>query len=1172
MNENLVERFGRQRRAARTIGDQALVWVVPPQLNRKIREYYDESKKTVDGGPWLDRPEVPTSAEILDTDIISSNSSDIVELVPNRPKGAWETKETYLGAQYELLREDALQPLRLAVSRVRNTPEGTEETFNGTVGVYEKVHICGMTCGNKGIALRVTFSLSRVGKKIRWDQSKRLLTGGLVVLTPANDMFQKTAIVATVAARPLDMLDQNPPEIDIYIARPEEMEIDPATEWVMVEDRTSFFEGNKHTLVALQKMMREPFPLSEHLVDAKTKIDAPEYLKQQPRRNLTPILRNNRHQTYENIDMLKQWPAQPSSDMDESQLIALRRILTKRLAIIQGPPGTGKTYVSEQAIKVMLTDRKENDGEPPIIIACQTNHAVDQLLRKIAEFEPEFVRLGGRSKDKEVVKKRTLYEVRKLTSEEPLAGSLKGNANKKMKDLSKEFGVMLTPLKPEKTPLDFAMLEKLGLLSIKQAKTLEDGASKWVQAKLSNPQEARNSPFNVWLGKALISVPLKQQSEEFGFDFEEADLAFEEVKAAEAENAAKDDDDFETLYGLHLPLADNFTARKVTGVTEAKVKEMMKEQDMWKIPEAMRGEVYRYLQRETKKHILTGFREKAKVYNEQAVKRQIGAWEHDENILKKQKVIGMTTTGLSKYRALISALQPKIILIEEAAETLEAPVTVACVPSLQHLILVGDHKQLRPHVQVKAHEDKPFYLNVSLFERLVNNKMEFDTLAKQRRMIPEVRRILYPIYGKLIEDHPSVLDPERRPNVPGMGGVNSFFFTHQWPEARDDYMSCYNPDEALMIMGFVDYLLVNGMKPQDITILTFYNGQRKRILSLVNEIRRSENNIFAEGIPIIVTVDSYQGEENKVVLLSLVRSNSNDQIGFLSNQNRVCVALSRAQCGFYIFGNGMLLHTHEERNQKNIWREVLLIIAGKKNKSERPKIEPLNRLDENLTVRCSNHNKESNIREPADWQTITSAGGCNQKCDGTLPCGHSCVIACHPFSHDSIFCQQTCGKKLPCGHGTCQNDCGSLCSCKTCSNKARASAQSAGTASQTKTLIPFDGTERLMKVKTSSETEDSSKSSAWRSFADEEPKRYEEEAASLPPPKISSGIPGNSKNGQKADARDGSEGVTPKVRQMAFGSDGAADSVSVASSSTAKGLGNAEGKKRVYKQEPSLLD
>ena len=71
-------------------------------------------------------------------------------------------------------------------------------------------------------------------------------------------MFQSKAVVATVAARPLAALNQDPPEIDLFIARAEEMEVDPAIEWVMVEDRGGLYEAHRQTMLALQKMMREP--------------------------------------------------------------------------------------------------------------------------------------------------------------------------------------------------------------------------------------------------------------------------------------------------------------------------------------------------------------------------------------------------------------------------------------------------------------------------------------------------------------------------------------------------------------------------------------------------------------------------------------------------------------------------------------------------------------------------------------------------------------------------------------------------------------------------------------------------------------------------------------------------------------------------------------------------
>ena len=53
--------------------------------------------------------------------------------------------------------------------------------------------------------------------------------------------------------------------------------------------------------------------------------------------------------------------------------------------------------------------------------------------------------------------------------------------------------------------------------------------------------------------------------------------------------------------------------------------------------------------------------------------------------------------SLSKYRVIVASLNPTIVLIKEAAETHKAPVIAACVPSLEHLTLLGIHRQLRPY-------------------------------------------------------------------------------------------------------------------------------------------------------------------------------------------------------------------------------------------------------------------------------------------------------------------------------------------------------------------------------------------------------------------------------------------------------------------------------------------
>jgi helicase required for RNAi-mediated heterochromatin assembly 1 len=386
-----------------------------------------------------------------------------------------------------------------------------------------QAHITAITFSNRGIGLRFNFSLSKVGRNIRWEQSKRLLTGTLVALTPSDDMFRTKCIVAVVAARPLDGLMQNPPQVDLFFARGADLCIDSSIEFTMVEERASFFEASRHTMMALQHMMREQFPLKEHLIDVENSVQPPQYLQRQPFLNMRSIFKHDSISSYENVDVLNDWPEEPSTSLEQTQLHALKRILTKRLAIIQGPPGTGKTHVSIMAIKVMLDNMKP--GDPPILVACQTNHAIDQLLRHVASFEENFARLGGRSKDQDVIKPRTLYFLRKGTRN-MVPGGLRGPARTRLDALSSEMCKTLSCLELGKGLPDHVLLRNMELLTPAQCKSLEQGDDQW-SSRVTATDEV---PLKKWLGKQLLENKRCFQRDDFGYDYEEIDLEFEQLK------------------------------------------------------------------------------------------------------------------------------------------------------------------------------------------------------------------------------------------------------------------------------------------------------------------------------------------------------------------------------------------------------------------------------------------------------------------------------------------------------------------------------------------------------------------------------------------------------------------------------------------------------------------
>ena len=88
----------------------------------------------------------------------------------------------------------------------------------------------------------------------------------------------------------------------------------------------------------------------------------------------------------------------------------------------------------------------------------------------------------------------------------------------------------------------------------------------------------------------------------------------------------------------------------------------------------------------------------------------------------------------------------------------------------------------------------------------------------------------------------------------------------------------------------------------------------------------------------MTTVDNYQGEENQIILLSLVRNNGQGKIGFLKEENRVCVALSRAREGLYITGN-----MDDLLVKNNIWPKIRDVLVRQQA------------IGDSILVRCQIH-------------------------------------------------------------------------------------------------------------------------------------------------------------------------------------------------------------------------
>jgi intron-binding protein aquarius len=121
-----------------------------------------------------------------------------------------------------------------------------------------------------------------------------------------------------------------------------------------------------------------------------------------------------------------------------------------------------------------------------------------------------------------------------------------------------------------------------------------------------------------------------------------------------------------------------------------------------------------------------------------------------------------------------------------------------------------------------------------------------------------------------------------------------------------------NLGEAEYAVALFQYMVLIGYAPERISILTTYNGQKELISDIISE--RCGNNTPLAGVAprAISTVDQYQGQQNDIIILSLVRTKS---VGHLRDVRRLVVAVSRARLGLYIVcRKERFMQCHELKN------------------------------------------------------------------------------------------------------------------------------------------------------------------------------------------------------------------------------------------------------------------
>lgn len=264
---------------------------------------------------------------------------------------------------------------------------------------------------------------------------------------------------------------------------------------------------------------------------------------------------------------------------------------------------------------------------------------------------------------------------------------------------------------------------------------------------------------------------------------------------------------------------------------------------VWSIPKEERSNLLAKWLRLVQKDILLEIRRAGRDINKGVQKAVDIFREKDKAILYGKRIIACTTTGAANNSEILKQVSPKVLLVEEAGEVLESHIITSLTPLTERLIMIGDHKQLRPKVNnydLTVEKGDGYDLNRSLFERLVVEGFPHTTLTQQHRMRPEISELVRHLTYPMLEDAPSTLN---RPNIRGLQS-NVIFVDHNEPETfvkgmfeRTTGSSKQNQFEADLVLKYVKYLAQQGYASDDIIVLTPYLGQ----LRMLQDTLRKEN-------------------------------------------------------------------------------------------------------------------------------------------------------------------------------------------------------------------------------------------------------------------------------------------------------------------------------------------
>ncbi len=273
-----------------------------------------------------------------------------------------------------------------------------------------------------------------------------------------------------------------------------------------------------------------------------------------------------------------------------------------------------------------------------------------------------------------------------------------------------------------------------------------------------------------------------------------------------------------------------------------------------------------------------------------------------QDVLDRAEVI-CTTTSIDE--SLLGGRRFELCVVDEAGQSTEPGCWIPAARA-DRIVLAGDDQQLPPTILSNEAANEGF--DVSMMQRLHHALGDQVTrmLTVQYRMHDKIKTFSSDhFYGGLLTSDDSVAGHllSDLPHVESNKFTDSpvaFIDTAgaEWDEAiEEDGFSKLNEKEAALVLRKAAKLNSKGVRFHEIAIIVPYAAQVRLIRRMVNDEFGFQTKLEVD------TVDGFQGREKEVVIISLVRSNRDGEIGFLADGRRMNVALTRAKRKLIVIGD-----------------------------------------------------------------------------------------------------------------------------------------------------------------------------------------------------------------------------------------------------------------------------